>query len=98
MLKNILKRMINEEFDKLKLEGRKIRLKTRTKRYIIYSVVIFMIFIITGIFPVVGNITSILLIFFIVKICMNTNVNAVISLAKKNPDIPVGDLIRKDLK
>ena len=95
--KAILNNMIEEEFSKIEKEGKRVKLKTVTRKrvkYTLFSGLLFLMFLIVKaeLFAFID-----LIVYFILMYNAN-NLSVIAALSKKSPNTPVSDIIKGDMK
>ena len=88
-VKDILTPLITEEFQKYEQSGHKIKLKSVTPNRIKYTVGCLLGAFIC--FPVA-------LIVYVVLMKKTNNIDTIISVAKKNPDMPIDQVVAQEIK
>lgn len=95
--KNLLNATIEGEISKIEQTGETVRLKSVTRQRIICTIISAIIFsfgLISGLFGI-SFIT--LVVYFIIMYNIN-NASVITKIAKKQPDTPIADIIRNDMK
>ncbi len=91
-VKELLTPVINLEFEKYKSQGYKIKLKSTAKKRILYTILcVFGTIIFVSVCPIVWIIYGVLMM-------KTNNIDIIISLAEKSPDMPIEQIIAQEIK
>ena len=95
--KNVMAKLIEEEIANIEQSGEKVRLKTLSRKRLVYTLIfggIFLLCIGAGQLAL----AFITMIFYYTMLYRATNVSVITKLAKKSPDTYIEDIIRGDMK
>lgn len=95
-VKQILVPVIKQELKKYRDNGEKIRLKTATKKRIVRTVICVLIFVVFNDIIYYPSVTLFVLFVYACLMIKTNNANIIMGKAKKNPNIPVEEIIAND--
>ena len=94
-VKEILTPLITQEFEKYERHGYKIKLKSTSKRRVKYSIICGIIALLGFAHPVYF---AAIPVYIILMMKTRDNVGIILSLAKKNPDTPIEQIVAQEVK
>ena len=96
-VKIMMNDLIEEEISKFEQSGYKVRMKTLTKKRVLYTLIFGAIFAVFMAIPSFSLAFVDMVLYFVFMYNTN-NVSVITDLAKKSPDTPISDIIKGEMK